>query len=65
MPTPNLYLRGGVGHGYFHASPAVSSDLILLLRDDLDPGADHGRPLVQKAQNFWELADDYPVFEGK
>lgn len=26
------------GHSYFRNSPAVSSDLVLLLRDDLDPG---------------------------
>ena len=55
--------KSGVGHGYFHSSPAVSSDLILIFRDDRDPGAENGRPLILKAPNFWVIQDDYPVFE--
>ncbi len=48
------------GHSYFHTSPAVSSDLILVLRDDRDPGAAHGRPLTEVGPNFWELDKGYP-----
>lgn len=49
-----------LGHSYFYSSPAVSSDLILLLRDDLEPGADSGRPLIRKNDAFWEIRDGYP-----
>ena len=48
------------GHSYFYTSPAVSSDLILLLRDNRDPGASNGRPLIQLDNNFWQINDDYP-----
>ncbi len=48
------------GHDYFHTSPAVSSDLILLLRDNRAPGAPNGRPLIQLDNNFWRITDDYP-----
>ena len=43
------------GHYYFYTSPAVSSDLILLLRDNHDPGQANGRPLinVDSELNFW------------
>ena len=47
------------GHSYFHTNPAVSSDLVLLLRYDLDPGAENGRPLTRKEGIYWELTDDY------
>ncbi len=50
----------GSGHGYFHTNSAASSDLILLLRDNLDPGAANGRPLIELQPGFWELNDDYP-----
>lgn len=49
-----------IGHDYFHSSPAVSSDLILMLRDDRGPGAEHGRPLTKHFDNFWEIGDEYP-----
>jgi hypothetical protein len=48
-----------VGHGYFHSSPAASSDLILILRGGNKPG-DPQRPLQHKLLNFWELPKDYP-----
>lgn len=48
-----------LGHSYFHTNPAVSSDLILLLRDDYSPGAENGRPLIHQEGNFWEIRDDY------
>lgn len=56
---------GFLGHSYFHASPAVSSDLILLLRDQFDPGAENGRPLIRREDNFWEIDDAYPRGRGE
>lgn len=52
---------GFVGHSYFHDSPAVSSDLILTLREGRDPGAENGRPLIHVESSFWELHDGYPA----
>ncbi len=51
---------GAHGHSYFHANPGVSSDLVLLMRYQLLPGAEHGRPLGVSGEGFWVLADDYP-----
>ncbi len=48
------------GHDYYRTNPAVSSDLILLLRDNRSPGAANGRPLRQLAPNYWTISDDYP-----
>ena len=50
---------GFLGHSYFHDSPAVSSDLILTLRDGCDPGAQNGRPLTPIDTGFWALDDGY------
>jgi esterase/lipase superfamily enzyme len=47
------------GHSYFRNAPAVSSDLILMLRDDLDPGAP-GRPLDHVDQGFYIIPPGYP-----
>jgi len=49
-----------IGHDYFHSNPAVSSDLILLLRDNRAPGEANGRPLINHFKNFWEIRDGYP-----
>ena len=49
-----------LGHSYFYANPAVSSDLILLLRDHRDPGPATGRPLTHRRDNFWQLDEGYP-----
>ncbi len=49
----------GIGHAYFHSNPAVSSDLILILRDNKQPGAENGRPLRHPDDGFWEIRDDY------
>lgn len=49
----------GIGHAYFHTNPAVSSDLILILRDNKQPGAENGRPLRHPPNGFWEITDDY------
>ena len=52
--------KRGLGHSYFHANPAVSSDLVLLLRYQLLPGAAHGRPLGVSDIGLWIVHDDYP-----
>jgi esterase/lipase superfamily enzyme len=52
--------RGAFGHAYFHANPAVSSDLVLLMRYQLLPGAEHGRPLGVSDVGLWLVDDDYP-----
>lgn len=56
---------GFLGHSYFHASPAVSSDLLLLLRDNRNAGAENGRPLIKRQESFWEIIDSYPQSPGK
>jgi esterase/lipase superfamily enzyme len=48
------------GHSYFLNAPAVSSDLLLMLRDDLDPGPP-GRPLRSLGLKFWHVPQGYPI----
>lgn len=48
----------GHGHGYFYDNPAVSSDIILLLRYALQAGSP-GRPLNHVRTNFWKVPDSY------
>jgi len=48
------------GHSYFRNAPTVSSDLILMLRDDLDPGPP-GRPLESLGFKFWRIPPGYPA----
>ena len=43
------------GHGYFLSNPAVSSDLVAMIRYGLKPG-DPGRPLVEIKRSFWRVA---------
>ena len=50
------------GHSYFRNSPGASSDLILMLRDDLDPGSE-GRPLESLGMRFWRIPQGYPTKE--
>jgi esterase/lipase superfamily enzyme len=50
---------GSMGHSYFYQNPAVSSDLILLMRYHLAPGAEHGRPLNATDNGFWSIDDSY------
>lgn len=47
------------GHSYFRDAPTVSSDLVLMLRDELDPGAP-GRPLEYLGLRFWRIPPGYP-----
>ena len=51
---------GSFGHSYFHANPAVSSDLILYLRYQLPAGGKDGRPLRSEDNGFWAIDDQYP-----
>ncbi len=54
---------GLIGHGYFYSHPAVSSDLILILRDNRDAGKEHGRPMLELAPNYWQIRNNYPEGE--
>lgn len=65
--APNLSIieakvnSGFIGHSYFHTHPAVTSDLILLLRHGYRPGDSAGRPLEKTGySNYWILRDGYP-----
>lgn len=49
-----------LGHGYFHASPEASSDLIMTIRYGLKPGAENGRPLTPLGLLFWRMSEGYP-----
>ena len=51
---------GAFNHNYFYANPAVSSDLILLLRYQRLPGVESGRPLRIDDGAFWIIDDGYP-----
>jgi esterase/lipase superfamily enzyme len=50
------------GHSYFRDAPTVASDVVLMLRDDLDPGTP-GRPLEPLGQHFWDVPPGYPGVE--
>jgi len=50
----------GYGHDYFRTNPAVSSDLVLMVRHGLKPG-EVGRPLENIGLNFWSLPEGYPA----
>ena len=56
---------GFISHSYFIDDPAVSSDLILLIRDDKNPGIENGRPLKMDESGMWILERNYPQFEKK
>jgi esterase/lipase superfamily enzyme len=51
------------GHSYFRNAPTVSSDLIMMLRDDLDAGPP-GRPLEYLGAKFWRVPPGYPNFDS-
>jgi len=51
---------GGIDHSYFRKVPSVSSDLILMLREDVDPGSPE-RPLEPLGQKFWKIPRGYPA----
>jgi esterase/lipase superfamily enzyme len=54
---------GAFGHGYFHANPAASSDLILAMRYGRKAGKENGRPLKQIGGSFWAIEEGYPFVE--
>ena len=54
---------GFLGHAYFYRHPAVSADLVLVLRDQLEPGSP-GRPLHKRGANFWQITPEYPGVPG-
>jgi esterase/lipase superfamily enzyme len=54
-----------LGHGYFHNNPAVSSDLLQLLRENCDAGDDACRPLEREDGIFWKITDDYLAPPGR
>jgi esterase/lipase superfamily enzyme len=55
-----LFSQGeGYGHSYFRDAPTVASDVVLMLRDDLDPGTP-GRPLTPLGLHFWRVPPGYP-----
>jgi hypothetical protein len=46
------------GHSYFRDAPSVASDVVLTLRDDLDPGVP-GRPLTPLGHHLWSVPPSY------
>ena len=52
--------RDRYGHSYFRNAPTVSSDLVIMVQDDLDPGRP-GRPLKPIELNFWSIPPGYPA----
>jgi hypothetical protein len=52
------------GHSYFRNAPTVSSDLIIMLRDDVDPGSPE-RPLEYLGAKFWRVPPGYPASNPK
>lgn len=50
---------GSWGHSYFLDNPAVSSDILLLLRYGWAPGEAGRRPLKPLGAQFWAIDDDY------
>jgi esterase/lipase superfamily enzyme len=59
LPAPNSS-TGSYGHSYFRNATRVSSDLVLMLRDDLDAGTP-GRPLKPIGPGFWSIPPGYPA----
>ncbi len=45
-------------HAYMFANPAAMSDLVLLLRDQKQAGAENGRPM-EKHPGWWYLSNSY------
>jgi esterase/lipase superfamily enzyme len=52
--------KGAHGHTYWIDNPSVFSDVILILRDDRDPGRANGRPLIRADSGMWIIRDGYP-----
>ena len=56
---------GNLGHDYFYSNAAVSSDLILVIRDGRAAGTENGRPLKVEGDGFWSIDDHYPQLDEK
>jgi hypothetical protein len=41
----------------------VSSDLLLVLKEGREAGAEHGRPLRKSEDGFWTIDNSYPKFK--
>jgi esterase/lipase superfamily enzyme len=54
-----MFAGESYGHSYFRDAPTVASDVVLMLRDDLDPGTP-GRPLKPIGPHFWNVPKGYP-----
>jgi esterase/lipase superfamily enzyme len=52
------------GHGYFHKSREVSSDLYFLFVKDMAPGEGYRDNLRLLGPNFWRLDEGYPLRTG-
>jgi esterase/lipase superfamily enzyme len=48
---------GFIGHSYFVSDPAVSADLVSLVRYGLEPAAP-GRPLQEISRPFWKISPE-------
>jgi len=48
------------GHSYFRNAPTVSSDVIIMLRDDVEAGSPE-RPLEYLGAKFWRVPPGYPA----
>jgi esterase/lipase superfamily enzyme len=46
-------------HAYVFGNPAAMSDVVAVLRDRRDAGAENGRPLKRLDNGFWLLTNDY------
>lgn len=55
----NCKVTGGSSHAYVMQHPAALSDLLLVLKGDAPPGAEHGRPLTQPFEGVWEMDNEY------
>ena len=60
LPDPVLTISPIVNESPMIANPAVSSDLMLLMRYALPPGAEYGRPLEVSEAGLWVVHDGYP-----
>lgn len=49
----------GSSHAYVFGNPAAMSDVVAVLRDRSDIGAEHGRPLQQLEDGTWLLTNSY------
>jgi esterase/lipase superfamily enzyme len=54
-----LFEGQGFGHSYFRDAPTVASDVVLMLRDDLDPG-EGARRLKPTGPHLWAIPEGYP-----